>query len=139
MLKPGDSFERYTIEAAIGQGGMGCVYRAHDARLGRRVALKVDRRAASGDEAERAPAPRGARRRRARPPERRRRSSTSASSMGRRYIVMELVPGRTLRSAIGGAGAPASTAGRLARRRRQRARGARTGAGSSTGTSSRRT
>ena len=41
MLKPGDTIERYTIEAVIGQGGMGCVYRAHDTRLDRRVALKV--------------------------------------------------------------------------------------------------
>jgi len=53
MLKPGDTFERYTVEAAIGQGGMGCVYRAHDARLGRRVALKVISDGAAGAEAPR--------------------------------------------------------------------------------------
>ncbi len=30
MLKPGSTFERYIIDALIGQGGMGSVYRAHD-------------------------------------------------------------------------------------------------------------
>ncbi|WP_437820139.1 protein kinase domain-containing protein [Sorangium sp. So ce1078] len=107
MLKPGDSFERYTIEAAIGQGGMGCVYRAHDARLGRRVAVKVIAGGAMDHDA-------GARLLR---------EARAAAALdhpnavsifdvgeldGTPFIVMELVAGRTLRSAIGGA-EPVST------------------------------
>lgn len=40
-LKPGDTVDRYVIEEVIGRGGMGCVYRAQDSRLHRKVALKM--------------------------------------------------------------------------------------------------
>ena len=40
-LEPGHQFDRYVIEALLGVGGMGKVYRATDTRLRRSVALKV--------------------------------------------------------------------------------------------------
>ena len=40
-LRPGDRLAAYQIEAVVGRGGMGVVYRATDPRLGRRVALKL--------------------------------------------------------------------------------------------------
>ena len=40
-LTPGTRVAQYEVQALIGAGGMGEVYRAHDARLGRDIALKV--------------------------------------------------------------------------------------------------
>ncbi|HEY6903095.1 MAG TPA: protein kinase [Candidatus Acidoferrales bacterium] len=40
-IQPGDHLGPYEVLAAIGAGGMGEVYRARDAKLGRDVAIKV--------------------------------------------------------------------------------------------------
>jgi serine/threonine-protein kinase len=113
MLKPGDTFERYTIEARLGQGGMGCVYSAHDARLGRRVALKVIN--SDGQRDVQAVADANARLLR---------EARAAAALdhpnavsifdigeyeGTPFIVMELVAGRTLRGAVGDPSFPAAT------------------------------
>src|SRR5262245_49759815 len=41
MLATGSSFGPYRIEAPLGAGGMGEVYRARDPRLNREVAIKI--------------------------------------------------------------------------------------------------
>lgn len=41
MPRPGDVIDTFTLEEAIGAGGMGAVFRARDARLDRQVALKL--------------------------------------------------------------------------------------------------
>ena len=45
-LEAGQTLDRYAIEALVGEGGMGRVYRAFDTRLHRHVALKILRVAA---------------------------------------------------------------------------------------------
>src|SRR5580658_4178347 len=44
LLKPGDTLGPYRVDALIGKGGMGEVYRGTDTRLGRPVAIKVSAR-----------------------------------------------------------------------------------------------
>ncbi len=41
LLAAGPKLGPYLVEAQIGAGGMGEVYRAHDTRLGRDVAVKI--------------------------------------------------------------------------------------------------
>jgi eukaryotic-like serine/threonine-protein kinase len=48
-LAAGKKLARYEIESILGVGGMGEVYRAHDTRLGRDIALKVLPASASDD------------------------------------------------------------------------------------------
>jgi len=47
VLTPGSSIGPYQMTARIGQGGMGEVFKAHDSRLGRDVAIKVSNEAFS--------------------------------------------------------------------------------------------
>ena len=97
---PGTRLGSYEVSSLLGAGGMGEVYRAHDTRLGRDVALKVLLGEVSAD------------------PDRRRRfesEARSASALNHPnivtvydigthestlYVAMELVEGRTLRELI---------------------------------------
>src|SRR5262245_8442693 len=105
MHKPGDTVERYTIESLLGEGGMGSVFRAHDARLDRHVALKVVRVEKAGDGAPACDVM-----------ARLMREARAAAKLahpnavsifdvgevdGTAFIAMELVPGKTLRALIG--------------------------------------
>jgi eukaryotic-like serine/threonine-protein kinase len=95
-LKPGTTIGPYTVVSKLGEGGMGEVYRATDARLGRDVALKVLPDEVSGD------------------PDRRSRFDREAEALAAlnhfniaqvygfedRAIVMELLEGETLRDRL---------------------------------------
>jgi tRNA A-37 threonylcarbamoyl transferase component Bud32/tetratricopeptide (TPR) repeat protein len=112
-LSPGDTFDRYTIEAVIGEGGMGRVYRAHDTRLHRRVALKLLRLDAWTEPSDSAKvAARFLREARAAAAL----DHPNAVSVfdvaevdGQMYIAMELIAGKTLRAFVGDDRVPRET------------------------------
>jgi eukaryotic-like serine/threonine-protein kinase len=104
MLKPGDVFDRYTIESILGEGGMGTVYCAEDSRLGRRVALKVVKLDVPEEAEVREATARLMREARAAAAFDHPNAVTVfdvGEHEGTTYIAMELVPGRTLRVAVG--------------------------------------
>jgi serine/threonine-protein kinase len=108
-MQPGERFERYEIEGILGRGGMGCVYRAHDPKLGRDVAVKVLLPAGEGPPSEEARS-RILREARA-AAQLSHPNAVSIFDVGESetagpYIVMELVQGRSLREAVRDASVP---------------------------------
>jgi Tol biopolymer transport system component len=101
-MKTGDSLGAYRILGKLGEGGMGEVYRAHDPRLGRDVAIKVLPPALAGDPDALARFEREARAVGAlnHP------NIVNVFDTGRdrdvTYVVMELLEGETLRSRLQG-------------------------------------
>jgi tetratricopeptide (TPR) repeat protein len=109
QLAPGARFGPYEIVDLLGEGGMGQVYRAQDARLGREVAIKVLAPGTRGEEAVR----------------RFEQEARAAGSLnhpnildvhdigvheGAPYIVAELLQGTTLRARMEGKPLPLKTA-----------------------------
>ncbi len=112
-FEPGATLDCYLIEALVGEGAMGKVYRAFDTRLERSVAIKVLEPVASEDAGEAvASALREARASAAilHP------NATAVFDADRSgetaFIVMELVPGTSLRSFVGDSSVPLSTRAR---------------------------
>jgi Tol biopolymer transport system component len=113
-LLPGTRLGRYEVRAVIGAGGMGEVYRAHDASLKRDVALKVVLESLADDPEL---------------PRRLEREALATASLnqpnilavfdvgtdnGKTYVVSELLEGRTLRDVLSAGALPPRVAARYA-------------------------
>ncbi len=92
----GRSLGHYSIEEKVGAGGMGVVYRAHDTKLGRRVAIKVLPEALATDPAQLARLDREARLLAALNHPNIAAIHGLEECDGIRFLVLELVPGQTL-------------------------------------------
>jgi serine/threonine-protein kinase len=101
VLTAGQTLDRYTIETLVGEGGMGRVYRAFDARLHRHVALKVLHVTAGDPESGVADVLREARAAAAIAHPNATAVFDAGELEGRACIVMEYVPGTSLRRLIG--------------------------------------
>ncbi len=105
-LAPGTELGRYAIQSLLGEGAMGKVYRAFDSRLRRAVAIKILAPPGEGEEEAIAAALREARAAAAilHP------NATAVFDADRAgdtsFIVMELVPGASLRQYVGDASVP---------------------------------
>lgn len=98
MLQPGDKVGRFIVEHALGEGGMGIVYQAHDENLGRKVAIKV--LASAGDAEASARVLREARVIAALDHPNAVIIHEGGEINGEPYIVMEMVPGQNLRTFV---------------------------------------
>ncbi|MDI3287209.1 protein kinase [Polyangium sp. 15x6] len=104
MLKASDVVAgRFEIEAVLGEGGMGVVYRAHDLKLDRKVALKT---LAAGDEEAAARALREARAVAALDHPNAIAIYDAGEWEGQPFIAMELVEGETMRAYVGDPSVP---------------------------------
>ncbi|WP_170319486.1 protein kinase domain-containing protein [Polyangium spumosum] len=104
MLRASDLVaDRFVIEAVLGEGGMGVVYRAHDQKLDRKVALKT---IAAGDEEASARALREARAVAALDHPNAIAIYDVGAWEGEPFIAMELVEGETLRAYVGDPSVP---------------------------------
>ena len=104
QLTKGTKVDDYIIDALVGVGGMGAVYRARDGRSGETVALKFLLRDDLGDEEQRVAARRfrdeGAAALRIKSPHLAELKATGDSAEFGPYLVLEYLSGRTLRSIL---------------------------------------
>jgi len=105
-LSPGAQLGAYRIISVLGSGGMGEVYRAHDARLGREVAIKILPDAMAKDRDGLARFEREARAVAALNHPHIVTIYTTEDDAGVRFLTMELVEGRTLDQIIPARGLP---------------------------------